>query len=179
MYKLISSFKEIDVKEKTLIILDIDDTIMGYKEFNHTYFMNKLDYYTQEHKNEEIAIKKAVKDWITMVENSTPFHMDYDGYKYLLDKINETQSHHIFITTRNLEHKQLTESHLYQIGVVSEHIYYSNGTNKGELLQQILHKYTNYDNIVFIDDLDKNLDDMKRSLGDKVELYQFIKKLMI
>ena len=42
--------------------------------------------------------------------------------------------------------------------------------------KNIIDKYEKYERVLFIDDVEKNLHDMKKTFGDKIELYHFVKK---
>jgi len=178
MIRQINSFSQIPFasKDKVLCIFDVDDTIMGYKEFANTYFGERISHYKQLHDNDIIAIDFAVADWIEKVEQSTPHHMDYNGYYDLIEKINKTESRHFFLTARNPKFRHITEKHLEQINIKNPNVYYVAGKNKGEYLKNIIDKYEKYERVLFIDDVEKNLHDMKKTFGDKIELYHFVKK---
>ena len=178
MIRQINTFSQIQISqcEKTLCIFDIDDTIMGYNEFNHTYFGERINYYKNIHKSHILAIDFAVSDWIEKIEQSTPHHMDEYGYNDIINRIIKSNSQYFFLTARNPHFRQLTEKHLEQINIKNPHIYYVSGKNKGEYLKNIIDKYEKFDRIIFIDDIEKNLEDLKKTFGDKIELFHFVKK---
>ncbi len=176
MFKQIISFRDVEIYQNTLIVFDIDDTILGYKEFSHDYFHNKLKYYKNNTSCENTVMDNAVNDWFNLVKNSTPHHMDEDGFIDLMYKINSNNSEHLFLTARNPKFKDITEKHLNKIKINYNNIYYVAGGNKGELLKDIIKDYPEYDKIIFIDDMEKNLTDVYKTFGDKIDLYHFVKK---
>ena len=180
MVHQITSFSEIPFAsdDKVLCIFDIDDTILGYKEFTHTYFGERIVHYKQIYDNDIMAIDFAVDDWIEKVNQSTPHRMDHKGYNDIIKKINQTESKHFFLTARNPKFRNITEKHLEQLNIKNPNVYYVSGKNKGEYLKNIIDKYEcgNYKRIIFVDDAEKNLEDMKKTFGDKIELFHFVKK---
>ena len=176
MIKQITSFRSITLFQNTLIILDIDDTIIGYKEFNHTFFSDKIAHYKSLHGCDIISVDFAVADWIEQVEKGTPYHMDEDGFNHLMNYITKTNSNHFFLTARNPNFRNITEKHLEDLNIINSHVYYVSGKNKGEYLKNIIDKHPKYDHIIFVDDSEKNLLDMQKTFGNTIELYHFIKK---
>jgi hypothetical protein len=176
MIKQITSFRSIPIVSNTLVVLDIDDTIMGYREFSHTYFIDRISHYKQKHGSDIIAIDFAVSDWIEQVEKSTPHHMDEDGFWYMMNMLNKTDSRHFFLTARNPNFRKITEKHLECLNISNSHVYYVSGCNKGEYLKNIIDKHGVFDKIVFVDDSEKNLHDMQKTFGEKIDLYHFVKK---
>jgi hypothetical protein len=175
MITKITSFSSIPRIQKALYIFDIDDTVMGYKEFSHTYFTDKINEYQKSYDN-HVAVDFAVTDWIEQVKKGTPHHMDEHGFNSLINHIDETDSYHFFLTARNPNFRSITETHLEQLNISSAQIYYVSGQNKGTYLKNIIDKVGNFDKIIFIDDSEKNLIDMKNTFGKDVELYHFVKK---
>lgn len=176
MFKQIVSFKNVIVKPQTLIVFDIDDTIIGYEEFSHTYFTNAIENYKEKYNCDKMALDFALHDWISKVNEGTPCHMDADGFKELERKIKNTNSHYIFMTARNPNYRDITETHLEQVGIKNRQVYYLAGANKGEFLKNIYEKYSDYKEIIFIDDMEKNLHDVGKAFDHKIELYHFVKK---
>ena len=176
MIKQIISFRSINITPKTLVVLDIDDTILGYKEFPHTYFLDRINHYKKLHESDILAIDFAVSDWIDKVEKSTPHHMDEDGFSYMMNLLKQTNSSHFFLTARNSNFRNITEKHLEDLEIINSHVYYVSGKNKGEYLKNIIDKHEKYDRIVFVDDSEKNLFDMQKTFGDSIDLYHFVMK---
>jgi len=176
MFKQIVSFKNVTIHPRTLVVFDIDDTVIGYEEFSHTFFADSIQTYKEKHKCDKMALDFALHDWITKVKEGTPYHMDSIGFIELKEKIKNTDSHYIFMTARNPNYRDITESHLEKIGIENRQVYYLAGSNKGEFLKSISQKYSEYNKMIFIDDMEKNLNDVHKVFGNKIELYHFVKK---
>jgi acid phosphatase class B len=178
-FKQIKTFADIAVSPKTLVVFDIDDTVIGYEEFSHTYFTDRLQYYKEKYDCSKMVLDFALDDWITKVKSGTPFHMDKNGYTQLINTIRETDSHYMFMTARNPLFRDTTEDHLEKIGIINRQVHYLAGANKGEFLKNIIKKYPQYDKLIFIDDMEKNLNDLHLAFGNKIDLYHFVKKYCI
>jgi hypothetical protein len=176
MFKQIISFRDVKIYDNTLIVFDIDDTVLGYKEFSHNYFHNQLKYHKKNISCNNTVMNNAVNDWFNLVQKSTPHHMDEDGFYELMHKIHNNNSEHLFLTARNPRFKDITERHLHKIKINHKNIYYVAGGNKGEILKDIIKDYSEYNKLIFIDDMEKNLTDVYKTFGDKIDLYHFVKK---
>jgi uncharacterized HAD superfamily protein len=176
MFKQIISFRDVKMCQNALIVFDIDDTVLGYKEFSHDYFHNQLKYHKRNTSCENTIMNNAVNDWFNLVKQSTPHHMDEEGFFDLMNKINDNNSNHIFLTARNPKFKDITENHLNKIKINHKNIYYVAGGNKGEILKNIIKDHPEYNKIIFIDDMRKNLIDVYKTFGHKIDLYHFVKK---
>jgi hypothetical protein len=179
MFKQIVSFRDVKIYRNTLIVFDIDDTVLGYKEFSHDYFHNQLKYHKKNTSCESTIMNNAINDWFNLVKTSTPHHMDEDGFFELMNKIDNNKSEHLFLTARNPKFKDITEKHLNKIKINHKNIYYVAGGNKGEILKDIIKHYPEYNKIIFIDDMEKNLTDVYKTFGDKIDLYHFVKKYFL
>jgi hypothetical protein len=176
MFRQIVSFRDVKIYQNTLIVFDIDDTVLGYKEIAHDYFNKQLIYHKKNISCENTIMNNAVNDWFNLVRKSTPHHMDEDGFIDLMRKISINESEHLFLTARNPKFKDITEKHLNKININYKNIYYVAGENKGEILKNIIKDYPEYNKIIFIDDMEKNLTDVYKTFGDKIDLYHFVKK---
>ena len=176
MSKQIVSFKNVAIHPRTLVVFDIDDTVIGYEEFSHTFFTDSIKAYKEKHKCYKMALDFALHDWISLVKKGTPYHMDSSGFDELTEKIKTTDSHYIFMTARNPLYREVTELHLEKVGIQNRQVYYLAGSNKGEFLKSISQKYSEYNRMIFIDDMEKNINDVHKAFGNKIDLYHFVKK---
>jgi hypothetical protein len=53
--KNISSFEDVVIIPNSLIVIDIDDTLIKYSEFNQTWWISKIQQYYTLTKNYELA----------------------------------------------------------------------------------------------------------------------------
>ena len=179
MFKQIISFRDVKIYQNALIVFDIDDTVLGYKEISHDYFYKQLTHHKKYSSCENTIMNNAVNDWFNLVKQSTPHHMDEVGFVDLIKEINDNNSNHLFLTARNPRFKDITEKHLNKIKINHKNIYYVAGGNKGEILKDIIKDYPEYNKIIFIDDMEKNLIDVYKTFGDKIDLYHFVKKYFL
>lgn len=143
----INNFNNIKIlNENTLYVFDIDETLMVYENLDKNWWNNmKKD-------NDEI---KVLEEWEKCIKNKEPKHTHNDSFQTLLNNINKNNI--ICLTARQDKIKDLTEKHLEQIGITNIPVYYTNGFCKGKLLQEIIKDYKDIKNIIFVDDLIKNL----------------------
>ena len=72
----------------------------------------------------------------------------------------------VLLTARNPDLKDITLTHLKQLNIELDEIYFNE--NKGEELLSIVSTQNNkYKNIIFVDDLLSNLEDVANSFKDK------------
>jgi len=153
IYETITSFNEVKLTNKTLILCDIDDTIMHYpecdkkcKELLKELFLQELTGPDLEKELKEIKnIYKRVKP---------PSHTDYHGFVSMLNKLSELNGKLIFITARNKGTEYWTEKQLKQIGIDPEKYdihYVGTKISKGEYIKLYI-DLSDWDSVIFIDD---------------------------
>ena len=173
--KQITTFKDVEIKNKTLVLCDIDETLLTFDPYNYEYFYNThIKYF----KNHTIAHEKAIKDFNSILLNMSPKYTDKEEFLKMTRKIRENNSLLLFLTSRynDNNNKQLTKNHLKKLGLENycNSIHHTNGGSKAEYI--FININTSFfENIVFIDDLEGNLNDVKRNLPF-IQCYQFCKK---
>ena len=89
--------------------------------------------------------------------------------------ISKTDNKIIFVTARNAKFKNITKQHFDDINInfnkFESHFIESN--NKGLYIRNNVDLHE-YDGIIFIDDANHNLVDVKNEFGDFVDCYKFI-----
>lgn len=162
IFQEINSFKNVNITPNSLVICDIDDTVLKY-DFIHKEWW--------EYNN--------LSDWVSKVYTQTPKHTDESGFFEMIDKINNSNSKLIFITARNSNLKNITHLHLESINInINNHdVYFSHPYSKGIYLKRlIMNNHIDldaYDRIVFIDDLEENLNSMSKHFKEKIHYYKF------
>lgn len=171
--KKIKTFKEIALHKNSLIILDIDDTTLKYNKINKQWWTDTFNKYYKIHNDYELADEQSNLEWITYIQNTMPLHTDNIGIKYLFDECDKLNCSVIFLTARNSELHEITIKHLQIIGINDVPIYFTNGQNKGHMLKNILNcKYKHAEKIIFVDDLEENIIDVKNEI-QQTECYLF------
>jgi phosphoserine aminotransferase len=154
MNKQISSFNDINItKKNTLILCDIDDTILYYPECisKCLEIMQdlKIPFSTQEESKTEFNM---LCNYYKIINK--PTHTDYIGFINMVNKIKELNSKLLFLTARNKSSHNKTKEQLLHVGISCDDndIHYTNNvTTKGEYIQNNIN-INEWDEIIFIDD---------------------------
>jgi len=159
---------------KILIIFDIDETILKYKNIDKKWWQNKFMYYYELTNSYELANELSMKDWIIHIHEIEPQHTEINSFNKLLKFINVINKNKNiidieFLTARDDILKNITIKHLRKFlpENLQINISFSNGSNKAPYIN------TNYNNIIFIDDLLSNLQDVYKVYNNKIQYYLF------
>ena len=116
MNKQISSFNNIQItKNKTLVICDIDNTVLYYPECINKCLEIMKDFndcFTKEKFNKEFNYFCNIYKTI-----NKPTHTDYDGYVNMVNKIKENNGKLLFLTARNNSCNDATKKQLLHVGI--------------------------------------------------------------
>lgn len=174
--KMIHTFDDVLLQhDGTLIICDIDDTLLRY-ERNLNYFYKNLKHSFPELTENELTTH-ASNIYATYVKNRKPSATDYDGFIRLMKKVLETNSKLIFITSRNECSKQYTEQEFSHIGICYTYfnVYYTNNdTTKGQFIKEKI-DMDGVEHLIVIDDQITNIKSIKNSFPI-AECYRFFYK---
>ena len=162
-YYNIKSFNNVIVnKKKTLVICDIDDTILRYEK-NINYFYDVIHKWCPEFSNDE-CVSYANMLYSTYTKKSKPYHTDYNGFISLMYKLIDKDSKLIFLTARNNEAIDITIKEFTDIRVNYNYfeVYYTNNEmSKGGYCKKYI-DLTNINELIMIDDREENLLYMKK-----------------
>ncbi len=174
--KCISSFIDIPINPsaKTLVICDIDDTILKpINSLNHFYQILKNDFADLPH--EEII--KEARDMQSMSNNIVGFsHTDPDGFAQFETKVKESSGTICFLTARNKQSENFTKKNFKQIGLNYENyqVYYTNNIkHKGQYIHDHIDT-SNYDCVIFIDDSSYQIDSVS-CMFNHINCYKFVR----
>ena len=174
----ISSFNEIILtKEKTLVLCDIDDTVLYWpncKNECQKILGNCYNGYNCKENKEEFEMDYL--DLISMYKSiHNPVHTDFNEFVSMLNKLQNQNSKLTFLTARHKDYSKGTNRHLTQIGLSCDdfEIHYA-GTNmtKGEYIQNYIN-LTEWDDIIFIDDSENNINSVI-NLHPQIRCYKFV-----
>jgi len=151
-YPIINSFNNIPIQQNTLLLCDIDETLLTNKSVSLV-----------PNQNNKPTIKLNL-----------PKYTDKNGFINLLQKLHETNSQIYFITSRNIKYFEFTRRQFKVLGLNIENfpVYFCGDNPKGLIIKQI-ENINNFDNIIFVDDLKYNLKNVKHELGDRVKCFLF------
>ena len=155
MVTTISSFNQINLgKSNTLVLCDIDDTILHFPE-RDTFCKNIVDdfYPNGFHASYNDELKKLKEMYILIKE---PTHTDYSGFVSMMKTLKANNGQFMFLTARHIDSDKWTRKQLRLLGLnTSDFIIHYTGAvmSKGDYIKQNIF-YKNWTNTLFIDDYD-------------------------
>jgi len=157
MIKYINSFSQINISNlKTLVVLDIDDTLISFKDVNTIWWdINYKKLYPIYKENTYNHLEKL---WTDYIFNNNPMKLDTDNLTSFLKNIKNNNHELVILTARDKSILELTMRHLYDCGIYidSSRVFFNR--NKGyELKKIVMNLFPDVDNIIFVDDIIQNL----------------------
>ena len=169
----VKSFKEIPIQRNTLVLCDIDDTVIVFEKLGKKWWRERFDDYYERTRNYDISDQEVLKEWVHQIQKDEPVHVDEAGFTDFMERINATGSILVFVTARSSDLADLTISHLKQVGITPKTaIHYTNNESKGDYIANVL-DFDDFEHVVFIDDMEHNVNSVERVFGDKVTTYLF------
>lgn len=162
----ISNYDEILIENKTLVILDIDETIFKFNNIDYQWWIDNINRYIKLGYDYVVAEKIVYKKWINYIKISNPILLDKDKLFELFIRLEKTNSHLIILSARTEDIRELTHNNLLQCGIKIDDYNLFLTKNKGDMINKLLlNEYIDYKNVIFIDDLEKNIIDVKDKLN--------------
>ena len=163
-----NSFEKINIKPNSLILCDIDDTLLRYK-FNLEYFYKKthdflisINDYLDETDTKNIA-ENEFDDYRLLNE---PYHTDKEGWENFTNRLKETNSKLIFITARSKEFTEKTKQQFTQNNVNYDeydvHYTFEHKMSKASYIEKHIN-INGYSNVYFIDDHEYTVKNVKKT----------------
>lgn len=172
---LIKDYGEIRIIPNSLVILDIDDTIIKFPELGKQWWKNKFDEYMNLYNDSEKADIETLEEWIRNVKIMKPEMINKESFNRFINDVFTNKCELVLLTARQIKIKDLTEHHLKHCEVVvdSSNIYYSQ--SKGDEINKLLNnRFINIKSIIFVDDMQKNLMDAHKKIDQtKYDLYLY------
>ena len=173
-YLNINSFDNIPITKKTLVLCDIDDTLMYFKDIDRNWWdrqKRECNIFEDDYNSQ---IDNIMDKWITHIRINEPLFTDKAGFNNMMNKIDKTGSKLIFITARpnRLRHTTLMQLHMLDIDTEKCPVYIIGDTPKGEFVKKNI-ELNEYKNVVFIDDYIKNIENLNGIFGNKVQCFKF------
>lgn len=177
-YETINTFEYVlkFIVENSLIVLDIDDTIMTFDAIDDDWMREKFISFYNETGSVEMAKEKTIACWKEHMEVNMPRITDENGIKKIFEVAKKTNSCVKFLTARNNSLENLTKKQFNDLKIEnSNNIHFTNEGSKGEYMKEkkILDTYSN---IIFIDDNENNICGVKRIFEDKVKCFLYKNK---
>lgn len=177
IWKPIHTFSEIEVSPNTLILCDIDDTLLHHPAINNAWvnaiyvFFTQKYYSTHGHYN-RVQSEIDTNQYLDTVFNEIPMrHTDRDGFFAMIEKAADFA----FVTARGSVAKEFTYSNLRSLDIDPEKypVHFCWNMDKGEYITQHF-DVSKYDCVIFIDDQPRNLENVFLLVfHDNLKLYEF------
>ncbi len=176
-WKPVNKFSDIPIKPNTLILCDIDNTLLHHPAINNEWVDTIQQLFLLHNRSiiGEYNTAKAAEDannYCNTLFDTIPMqHTDREGFFAMV----ETATEFAFVTARHEFARQFTYDNLRGLGIdPSGHVvHFSGNIPKGEYIRTNF-DLSKYDYVVFIDDQVGNLQNVLGVVNHKgLELYQF------
>lgn len=174
----ISSFDEIPIDlPHTLVICDIDDTLLYFPGLTREKYTQVLEHYNSIYSDPSTALEQANGYWTNLFTQTVPTHTDLDGFARLLLRLHLYGGGICFVTARpgHESNIEFTKSNFAAIRLSYDAfvVHYSWIKPKGEYIREHI-DLTGYTNIIFIDDMEHNLSNVNSHFGSQIKCYKFV-----
>lgn len=174
MINPIQSFSQIHVIPGSLVVLDIDETVLSYTNLSKKWWIDEINRHYLQTCCSTDAEKKALSVWKQLVSSAIPVSLDAPNRRQFIENAFAQGCQLIFLTARHPDMWEITQNHLNQIGIYNgEPIYYDE--NKGTKLVEIIEMHNEFKNIIVVDDLMRNLNSIhectKNRSATSIHLY--------
>jgi hypothetical protein len=159
----ITRFNQIEIIPSSLIVFDIDETLIKFDGIDTRWWKSKFNKYYKQTQNYDLSEYLSHQEWIKIVSLCKPDLVDENIHSFV-EEAKTKNCHIILLTARTNNLKDLTIQHIKDAGFSFEHIYFDN--EKGNALSKIINdSYANVKNIIVVDDLKQNLDDINSKVS--------------
>jgi hypothetical protein len=151
MIRAVRSFAHVPVQPRTLFVIDLDDTTWKYR----TPF-----------------VPGRLSEWKEHVYRSEPELTDPVHFPKFLERVQLEKSCHIlFLTARDAEMSEVTQSCIKRFVHIPFHAAFTSGQPKGPVLRHLFSTYfSDCDHVVFVDDLIENIESVQQSVPNAFAL---------
>lgn len=175
MLRVINSYSAITLIARSLVVFDIDDTLVNFPNYGLDWFAKKKAVYERIMPKAD-AEQHTIQEWRAAVRDIDPVAIDKDGFNAFCERAKASDCDIVYLTARSTELKEATQRHLkHALGLTSEHVYYAE--DKGPAIAKILETLPRtYDHVIFVDDYVKNHVSVRTTLdglGIPVDTYHF------
>lgn len=157
MFQQINSFNQIPITENSLVVLDIDETIMAFPSITKSWWRETHEKYLAETNDKKKADNLTVHEWRGHVAKARPYLLDESKLKKFLKDIENKSCQLVLLTARDKSMEEITRRHISHCELDITHEQIIHDENKGEALAEIVQSYPEISSIIFVDDFEKNL----------------------
>jgi FMN phosphatase YigB (HAD superfamily) len=174
MLKRINSYSAITIFPRSLVVFDIDDTLLNFPLYNRKWWVERKAEYGKI-MGEKEADQRTLEDWRAAISTIDPVAIDKDGFHDFCQRAVAEECGIIYLTARSAHLAEITRRHLKNsLDLDADHLYYAE--DKGPALVALLQKHSGYDRVIFVDDYVKNHDSVRLALDTlsvPVDTYHF------
>jgi phosphoglycolate phosphatase-like HAD superfamily hydrolase len=154
----IRNYDEIEVLPDSLVILDLDETIIQFDGMYDKWWEDNLKYAND---------LEVYRRWVQLISFTMPSMLDEYEFNQLIRRIRQTNSRLVILTARNAKLCEVTLQQLVYCNIIIplDDIYFSD--KKGRMAHSIKRRYT-YSNVIFVDDRKANIKDVKIWIPDAI-----------
>lgn len=178
MFQQINSFNQILITEKSLVVLDIDETIMAFPSITKSWWRETFEKYFAETNNKKQADNLTLHEWRSHVAKAKPYLLDESKLKKFFKDIENKSCPLVLLTARDKSMEEITRQHISHCELDITHEQIIHDENKGDALAEIVQSYPEISSIIFVDDYEKNLQSVQTRFTQpdlsnyQVQLYQ-------
>jgi predicted esterase len=158
----INYFTEVEIFPNSLYVFDIDDTILFFPELPINFWENTFEIEYSKDSDYDKSTERTMNTWIDHISNHVPVCTNIMGLSLLIEKLSAVNSKIMYVTARPKSLHQLTVKQLKDMNmqlVSYNNIHCIGDANKGEFILEHARE-TTYANIIFLDDMQYNIDDV-------------------
>ena len=166
-YIEINTFSSITILSDSILILDIDDTILKYDLIDKKWWKDNFDKVYLLNNNYDETDEILLNMWKHHIQHEFPSHTDEINLFKLLQENDKT----IFLTARDESIKEITFLNFKHLNLEKriKDIHFCGETSKGKVLKTLLlsPEYQNINTLIVVDDLLQNLIDINDEIKDR------------
>ena len=179
----IRSFRDIPLtyEKRTLIICDIDDTLLKWEKTIQTFYNQSLILFSTSgntgDKLHTLAKTYAIQLYNQYRKIIPPTPTDAPGFLDLMQRISLIPGSEIMFLTARTDIDDITRQDFYSLGLRYEQFkvhFTENQISKGEYIQKKI-DVSGFDHVIFIDDLMENILSVNQ-FYPKIQCYRFLSR---
>lgn len=166
MLRCITRLTDACIPNKSLVLLDIDDTVLHLAGLGKRWWHTTQSLYYEQEGCSTAARSRTLADWIARVHAAAPSLLDPEATCTFLHTLQSTQSTLVFLTARNADLRDITATQLSACGLGGFPVLHAEAKGAAALEEC---RTRGARSVVFIDDMEKNVADVQAHLQAQVD----------
>lgn len=158
----VKSFSDIIIHKNSLVVLDIDETVMKFQHICEKWWQNRFDHYYDITKDYDASDKLSYNEWTNHITITTPEHMDEKGFVNLLNNCSKMNCEMIYVSARPPDLLAITLQQMSVLNIVDPVVHLIGDKNKGIFINNLIN---GHDNLIFVDDRLQNIIDVMNNVN--------------